>query len=504
MSTLTPDHWKAVSPYLDQALEMPAEEREAWLASLGEQNPTLAAHLRTLLDEHRALVQEQYLEQGPYRSVEKRLAGKTIGAYTLRSPIGQGGMGTVWLAERTDGRFQRRVAVKFLSIGFAGSGERFKREGSIVGRLTHPHIAELLDAGVSPPGQPYLILEHVDGDHIDRYCDQRMLNVEERVRLFLDVLDAVAHAHANLIVHRDIKPSNVLVSNDGQVKLLDFGIAKLLEGEGRAGAVTQLTREGGGALTPEYAAPEQVTGGAVTTATDTYALGVLLYVLLTGQHPAGRGTHTPADLVKAIVEGEPRRLSEVVEVGGTEPERITNAANRSTTPDKLCRVLRGDLDTVVVKALKKDPKERYPAVTALADDLRRYLKHEPISAQPDTIAYRVGKFVRRNRMAVALATLTLLASCAGIVGTLMQARTARVQRDFAFQQLTHAESINDLDNFLLTDAAPSGKPFTANELLGRAEHLVERQHDLNDVNRIQLLISIGRKYWGNDQDASAR
>ena len=331
-----------------------------------------------------------------------------------------------------------------------------------------------------------------------------MLNVEERVRLFLDVLDAVAHAHANLIVHRDIKPSNVLVSNDGQVKLLDFGIAKLLEGEGRAGAVTQLTREGGGALTPEYAAPEQVTGGAVTTATDTYALGVLLYVLLTGQHPAGRGTHTPADLVKAIVDGEPRRLSQVVEAGGTEPERITNAANRSTTPDKLCRVLRGDLDTVVVKALKKDPKERYPAVTALADDLRRYLKHEPISAQPDTIAYRVGKFVRRNRTAVALATLTLLASCAGIVGTLMQARTARVQRDFAFQQLTHAEAINDLDNFLLTDAAPSGKPFTANELLGRAEHLVERQHDLNDVNRIQLLISIGRKYWGNDQDANAR
>jgi len=505
MSTLSPDHWQAVSPYLDQALEMPDEEREAWLASLREQNPTLATHLQTLLDEHRVLAQEHYLEEGPLPLLGgESLAGKTIGAYTLLSPIGQGGMGTVWLAERSDGRFQRRVAVKFLNIGFAGGGERFKREGSIVGRLTHPHIAELLDAGVSSPGQPYLVLEHVDGDHIDRFCDQRMLNVEARVRLFLDVLAAVAHAHSHLIVHRDIKPSNVLVRNDGQVKLLDFGIAKLLEGEGPAGAVTQLTREGGGALTPEYAAPEQVTGGTVTTATDTYALGVLLYVLLTGQHPAGRGAHTPADLMKAIVDVQPRRLSEVVEAGGTEPERITNAANRGTTPDKLCRMLRGDLDTVVVKALKKDPKERYPAVTALADDLHRYLKHEPISAQPDTIAYRAGKFVRRNRTAVALATLTLLASCAGIVGTLMQARTARAQRDFAFHELTHAEAINDLDNFLLTDAAPSGKPFTANELLGRAEHLVERQHDLSDVNHIQLLVSIGRKYWGNDQDANAR
>ena len=172
----------------------------------------------------------------------------------------------------------------------------------------------------------------------------------------------------------------------------------------------------------------------------------------------------------------------------------TNAANRGTTPDKLRRLLRGDLDTIVAKALKKDPAERYPSVTALADDLCRYLKHEPISAQPDTLAYRAAKFVRRNRTAVALATLALLASCAGLVGTLMQSRTARTQRDFAFRQLRHAEAINDLDNFLLTDAAPSGKPFTVNELLGRAERLVERQYDLNDVNHIQLLISIGRKY----------
>jgi serine/threonine-protein kinase len=507
MSTLSPDWWQAVSPYLDQALAMPEEERAAWLASLREQNPVLAGHLQTLLEEHRALSEERFLEQGPVPlPVQPGLAGQTIGAYTLVSLLGQGGMGSVWLAERSDGRFQRQAAVKFLSIALAGGGgaERFKREGSILGRLAHPHIGALLDAGVTPAGQPYLVLEHVEGEHIDRYCDQRRLNVEARVRLFLDVLAAVAHAHANLIVHRDIKPSNVLVSNDGQVKLLDFGIAKLLEGEGQAGAATLLTREGGGALTPQYAAPEQVTGGAVTTATDVYALGVLLYLLLTGQHPAGAGPHSTADLVKAIVDTEPRRLSDLVAPTGVGLEGATaNAASRATTPDKLRRSLRGDLDTSVAKALKKNPQERYASVTALADDLRRYLTHEPIAARPDTLGYRAAKFVRRNRAAVALAALAFVASVAGVAGTLIQARTARAQRDFAFRELSLTEAVNDLNSFLLSDAAPSGKPFTVNDLLKQAEHIVERQQSDNAI-RTELLISIGRQYATQDEDARAR
>jgi serine/threonine-protein kinase len=507
MSTLSPDQWQAVSPYLDLALAMPEEERAGWLTSLREQNPAVEAQLQKLLDEHRILAQERFLEQGPIPLPgAAALAGQTIGAYTLVSLIGQGGMGSVWLAERSDGRFQRRAAIKFLGIAFAGRGgeERFKREGSILGRLAHPHIAELVDAGLSPTGQPYLVLEHVDGDHIDQYCDQRRLDVEARIRLFLDVLAAVAHAHANLIVHRDIKPSNVLVSTDGQVKLLDFGIAKLLEGEGHAGVATQLTREGGSMLTPEYAAPEQVTGGPVTTATDVYASGVLLYVLLTGQHPAGPGPHSPADLVKAIVDTEPPRLSGAVAATRTEAEiGATNATRRATTPDKLGRLLRGDLDTIVAKALKKNPQERYASVAALADDLRRYLHHQPITARPDTLAYRAAKFVRRNRLAVALATLAFVASVTGVVATLIQARTVRAQRDFAFRQLSRAEEINDLNSFLLSDAAPSGKPFTVNELLGRAVHLVEQQHG-NDPSRVQLLISIGQQYSSQDEDAKSR
>jgi len=501
MSGPSPDQWQILSPYLDQVLAVREEERAAWLASLAKENSELAGQLRVLLEEHRALAQEGFLEQGPVApSVEPSLAGQRIGAYTLVSSIGQGGMGSVWLAERSDGRFERRAAVKFISLAVAGRGgeERFKREGRILGRLAHPHIAELLDAGVSPQGQPYLVLEHVEGEHIDQYCDQHRLDVEARVRLFLDVLAAVAHAHANLIVHRDLKPSNVLVRNDGQVKLLDFGIAKLLEDEASAGAATQLTQQAGGALTPAYAAPEQVSGGPVTTATDVYALGVLLYVLLTGQHPAGSARST-ADLVKAIVDTEPPRMSSVV----IARDNHADATNRGAVPEKLQRLLRGDLDTIVAKALKKNPLERYSSVSAFADDLRRYLRHEPITARPDTFTYRATKFVRRNWLTVSLAALALVAAVAGVAGTLIQARTARAQRDFAFRELIRAEAVNDLDGYVLSNAAPSGKPFTVNDLLAGAEHIARRQQG-DPTTRVQLLISIGQQYVVADEYEKAR
>src|SRR5215472_4425863 len=281
MLTLTPDRWQEISPYLDQALSLPEAERAAWLESFRAEKPELVDVLQELLKEHGALAREHFLERGPMEPAnEVFLPGRTLGPYRLISPIGQGGMGSVWLAERSDGRFERRVAVKFLNFAVAarGGAERFKREGRILGRLADPHIAELIDAGVTANGEPYLVLEHVEGEHIDEYCDRHALSVEARVKLFLDVLGAVAEAHAHLIVHRDIKPSNVLVRNDGQVKLLDFGIAKLLADGATPAPPTLLTADGGGALTPLFATPEQVTGGAVTTATDVYALGVLLYM----------------------------------------------------------------------------------------------------------------------------------------------------------------------------------------------------------------------------------
>lgn len=501
MLMLTPERWQEVSPYLDQVLSLPQDEHATWMESFRAQQPELADLVQELLEEYCALAREQFLERSPVSdAIESSLPGQKIGAYTLLSPIGRGGMGSVWLAERNDGRFERRVAVKFLNFSVAATGgaQRFKREGRILGQLTHPHIAELIDAGVTGSGEPYLVLENVQGEQIDEFCDHHRLNVDARVRLFLDVLSAVAHAHANLVVHRDLKPSNVLVSNDGQVKLLDFGIAKLLADDADTGKTTQITIEGSGALTPQFAAPEQVTGGAVTTATDVYALGVLLYLLLTGQHPAGSATHSAAELVKAIVETEPPRASQVAALRDNAP-----AETRDATAEKLRRQLRGDLDTILAKALKKSPAERYSSVTALAADLERYLKHEPISARPDTIPYRARKFVRRNRTVVALVALASITVVAGIGGTLVQAHKSRDQRDFAYRELSRAEAVNELNNFLLSDAAPSGKPFTVDELLQRAENILTRQQSV-DANQVELLVSIGRQYATEDEPAKAQ
>ena len=446
MAAFNPDRWQEASPYLDQVLALPQEERAGWLAALREENPGLADLLQALLDEHSALAQEHFLEPMVISLSEpSSLAGQTIGSYTLISSVGQGGMGSVWLARRSDGRFEREAAVKFLNVALVGRGgeERFKREGRILGQLSHPHIADLVDAGVSSAGQPFLVLEYVDGQHIDTYCDQNKLDIEARIRLFLDVLAAVSHAHAHLVVHRDLKPSNVLVTAEGQVKLLDFGIAKLLDDENQPGSATVLTQAGGAALTPAYAAPEQVSGEPVTTATDVYALGVLLFVLLTGQHPAGTGPHSTANLIKAIVETEPPRMSDVVTQSGSGAKVAgVNAANRAATPERLRRRLRGDLDTIVAKTLKKNPAERYISVNSLSDDLARYLRHEPIRARPDAIAYRAAKFLRRYWLPVAAAALVIASLSAGLY-TANRERVVQQQRFSQLRQLSN--KMFDLD-----------------------------------------------------------
>ena len=406
------------------------------------------------------------------------------GPYRLLHPIGSGGMGTVYLAERDDGEVRQTVAIKFLRYGGDEPAfrDRFLRERQILATLAHSGIARLLDAGHAADGQPYLVMEYIDGAPIDAFAEP--LDLRKKLQLFLQVCDAVSYAHQNLIVHRDIKPSNILVDSDGHPRLLDFGVAKLLEQEDSAAAETLLTRQFGGMLTPEYAAPEQVSGGPATTAIDVYALGVLLYVLLTGRHPLASASRSCADLLKAITDTVPPR-----------PSAMATAS--------LHRQLRGDLDTIVAKALKKNPRERYPSVAAFADDLRRYLAHQPIAARPDTLAYRAARFVRRNRAPVALGAVALVALVGGIVSTLVEARTARAQRDFALRQLSRAEAVNDLNSFVLSDAAPSGKPFTVADLLARAERIVERQ-SAAPSERIDLLIEIGRQYTVTDQYARAR
>jgi len=499
---LRPDRWRVLAPHLDRALELPDEERAAWLASLREEDPALAEDLAALLDRGLAVEREGFLEGSPAMPPpEPSLAGQVLGDYTLCSLLGQGGMGSVWLAERSDGRYQGQAAAKLLNASLVGrDGEaRFKREGSILARLRHPHIAHLIDAGVSAIGQPYLILERVDGAPIDRYCDERRLGIEARIRLFLDVLAAVSHAHANLVVHRDLKPSNILVATDGQVKLLDFGVAKLLEGGVGSGA-TALTREGVWAMTPEYAAPEQFTGGDVTTATDVYALGVVLYLLLTGRHPAGAARGSPAELVQAMVHAEPMRLSAAVEVDGPGDASAEIAARRATTPRKLRATLRGDLDNIVSKALKKGPSERYTSAEAFADDLRRYLDHRPVRARPDSLGYRARKFVSRNRLVLGPSALAVVALATSAGMAARQARASALERDRALVQLRRAEATNGFNSFLLQEATPSaGRPITNAELLARGDALVDRRFARDPELRVYILLMLADRYYENDQ-----
>ncbi len=505
MRRLDPERWKVISPYLDEALDLPSALRRVWLEALRAKDAGMAEMLEDFLAEQSQLQQERFLETNAHApQAQPTLAGQPMGAYTLREKIGQGGMGGVWLADRTDGRFHGVAAVKLLNASLMGheAEARFHREGSILARLRHPHIAHLIDAGVSPTGQPYLVLEHVDGEHLDAYCDRKQLGVDARVKLFIDVLAAVSHAHANLIVHRDLKPSNVLVTKDGTVKLLDFGIAKLVEKEGGE-TITAITQFGGAVLTPQYAAPEQLTGGAVTTATDVYALGVLLYLLLSGRHPAGDHVQTPAELVRAIVETEAPPLSAAAVTVVGDAESLKASALRAATPRRLKDLLEGDLDNIVAKALKKRPEERYPSADAMAADLQRYLSHQPVSARPDSITYRLAKFVRHHRLPVALAAVVLVALLAGLAGTVWQARVAARERDLALAQLARAESINEFTAYLLGQM-PSGQPVRVSEILTRAEHLVEKRFARDPTPAVDLQVTIGGIYAIREDADSAR
>ncbi len=490
--------WRRISSHLDHVLALVPGEREAFVASLGAEDPALAADQLALLEEHRVLESEGFLaDRAVALPVPAALEGTTVGAYTLVKSIGRGGMGSVWLASRHDGRFEGQAAIKLLNAELVGrtGGERFKREGTILARLTHPHIARLIDAGISGHGQPYLVLEHVAGRHIDQHCDEHALAIDARIRLFLDVLSAVAHAHASLIVHRDLKPSNVLVTEDGQVKLLDFGIAKLLE-EDRTRNDVALTRDAGAALTPKYAAPEQVSGGAITTATDVYALGLLLYGLLTAQDPVGAGARSPAEIVKAIVDVEPRRMSAVV-MGDAEPPEVLamHAIRRGTTAERLRRRLRGDLDTIVAKALKKNPTERYASVAEFADDLRRYMRHEPIAARPDTVAYRTTKFAQRHRRGLA-ASVAALAILGGLIGFY----TMRLQRerDRAALEAAKASKTSELLMGLLTLAdpyrTPEGREPTVRSLLDIGAARITNDPKVQPEVKAELFTVIGRVY----------
>ncbi len=495
--------WRALSPLLDDALDLSLGERAEFLAALRAGSPDLATALASLLADHANLADSMFLEALPATGgVLPALAGQRVGAYTLERPLGMGGMGAVWLAHRSDGRFDGAVALKFINLSVLDTAAeaRFRREGTLLARLSHPRIARLLDAGVSEAGQPYLVLEYVDGVRIDAHAAERRLPTRERLGLFLQVADAVAHAHANMVVHRDLKPSNILVDRDGRVKLLDFGVATLLAGAPEGTAADATSR----GFTARFAAPEQVLGGPVTAATDVYALGVLLYQLLTGHHPTAPAGAPDGVVVKSLAEFEPPRASVAalaLATGGSEGAMLL--AERQVTSDRLSRVLRGDVDTILGKALAKAPTDRYPTVTAFADDVRRHLAHEPVRARPDSRWYRARKFVGRRRLETALAAVAVLALVAGSTVALWQARAATAERDFARRQLARSQAVNELNEFLLSDAAPVGQPFTAGQVLARAERILERQTGGAVEVQVASLVTIGRQYASQDEDDDA-
>lgn len=432
---------RRLSELLDQALELDDEVREQWLASLAHgPDAAFAEELRAVLAGEQDADYSNFLSGlAPAPPGGRAMIGRRVGAYVIESEIGSGGMGSVWRATRADGQFESYVAIKFVHAAWLGrAGEqRFRREGRLLARLNHPRIARLIDAGVLEDGQPYLVLEYVSGEPIDAFCESRALDVPSRVRLFLDVLDAVAHAHRHLIVHRDVKPSNVLVTGAGEVKLLDFGIAKPISLD----AACEATRSGI-ALTPDYAAPEQLSGDTVTTATDVYALGLVL-----------------------------RRL--LASVTAPKPK--------------------DDLDTIVAKATRSEPRERYATVDAFADDLKRYLNNEPVQARRDTLAYRTAKFVRRNRGGVALGALIVLALIGATIVTATQLVEARQQRDRAQAQLERAQAFDDLVAIVLSAAEPEHglKP---RELLDRGQQLVRTEFASDPALRAELMFSLATLY----------
>ncbi len=527
--------WQRVRELFDALIDTPIEQRAIRLdallagnsvaATLDEQAAIksevlamLAADAQDLFKTNMDVLAPELLASlstADSDSQHRVLAGLRVGAFHLSRELGRGGMGTVWLADRIDGEFAQQVAIKLIQPGWhaAETNARFRAERQILAGLTHPNIAHLIDGGMTADGRPWLALEYVDGLDLSQYCDQNRLNVVQRLQLFLTVCDAVSHAHARLIVHRDLKPSNILVTASGTLKLLDFGIAKLIEPD----AQISQTRS----FTPEYAAPEQVRGEVITTSVDVYALGLLLYGLLTGRRPYNLQNSTPAAYERAILDQEPTRPSAAVTRDEPNAERTeaytqlhpnraeanasdgnlgradtgTNRAGmlpQNLSPERLKRELRGDLDAIVLKALRKNPSERYASAADFAADISNYLTRRPVLARRGGWRYRSMQFIRRHGLIVGVTATAVMALLGGLFAALYQ-------RDLAQAEALKSEIVLEfmVDNFRLADLSnTNGEQITARELLDRgAERVSDSLREIPQA-KAQMLETMGRAYLG--------
>jgi len=494
-----PKQWPVLSRLLDEALDVAPEQREHWLAALPPEALAHRAELRSLLRHAGTAQTDDFLDVLP--DLDKVVAdaragacatllapGSSVGPYVVEQEIGSGGMGAVWLARRSDGMIKRPVALKLPHAGLLGNhlAERFERERNILAELAHPNIARLYDAGFSAEGRPYLALEYVAGAPITDYCDDRRLDIRQRLQLFQQVLRAVQYAHSNLVIHRDLKPSNVIVGHDGRAMLLDFGIAKLVPTDNVDNAPRTQPGAHALALTPEYASPEQISAQPITTASDIYSLGVLLFELLTGACPYRLGRCTRAALEEVILKRGPHRPSQSVVT-----EQAASA--RASTVRSLSRALRGDLDTIVLKALRQLPADRYPTADALSEDIQRYLSGEPIATRKDSW-YHTRKFILRHRFSATGAGVALAAliATAGIAlyearAAAAHARVAAAERDRAQAASQRNAAVGEFLRLLITEAARSNKPLAVADLVSRSEAIVDKEYQDIPENRAAVL-----------------
>jgi eukaryotic-like serine/threonine-protein kinase len=477
MNGLDPEQ---VADLFAEAVERPAEERPAFLDSRCGGSAAMRAEIDSLLAAHEELHEDARARGGLGAALlaqvaEAETADRRIGPYRLLRELGRGGMGVVYLAERVEGGFRQRVAIKLLKLGMDSDAilQRFLRERQILAGLDHPNVARLIDGGLTEEGRPYFAMELVEGEPLTTYCASRKLDLPERLGLFEVVCRAVQYAHGRLVIHRDLKPSNLLVSAEGRLKLLDFGIAKLL-GDGEEGEVAgSLTETGLLPLTPQYAAPEQIRGEQVTTSTDVYALGLVAYELLTGRLPYGGDGHNREDLARAVCEVDPPPPSQTPIVS-------------------IPRALRRDLDAVVLKALRKEPRRRYGSAEALAEDVRRCLTGQPVQARPDSVRYRAAKFVRRHKVGVGAAVAAMLSLLVGLIGI-------GWQRDRARLEAARAERVREflIGVFKASDPAEAeGKEITARELLERGTERIEKELAGQPAEQAELLHTMSVSFRG--------
>lgn len=507
--------WTRIKTLFDEARTREGAEREAFLENACGGDPALRAEIDALLRASNSPgVVDDLMDQLDTVFGREVLSGipddARVGPYELIEELGRGGMGRVFLARRADGQFERTVALKLLGITVPSEEvrERFLKERQILATLEHPNIARMLDGGVTDGGQPYFVMEAVDGHPIDEHCTQHGLPVRKRLRLFLEVCDAVRYAHQNLVVHRDLKPANILVTEEGTVKLLDFGIAKGLDPTLARGRDTTLTRSGVRVMTPNYASPEQVRGASISTASDVYQLGMVLYELMTGHRPYQVDGCSPSELERIVCEQRPPAPSTAVLDGPSHSDGADGALNGPTTApgisaDRLHRILRGDLDTIILTALRKDPVRRYDSVERLADDLRRFLSGKPVSAHPDGWLYRSRKFVQRHPWGIA-ATLAILVLTIGYGVTITwHSQRTEAALEQARNEARKAEQVTDflvtmferVDPYSETDgSSPTVDTLTTNALLAEGTRRVRQELSGQPEVQATMMRTLGRIY----------